>query len=42
MGEGWSPYVVYRSTSGKFYKAASADTATGSTNTIAIGAIGAF
>jgi len=42
MGDGWSPYVVYRSVSGKFFKAASADTATGSNNTIAIGAIGSF
>jgi len=42
MGDGWSPYVVYRSMSGKFYEAASADTATGSISTIAIGAIGSF
>lgn len=42
MGDGWSPYVVYRSVSGKFYKAGSTDEATGSTSTIAIGAAGAF
>ncbi len=42
MGDGWSPYVVYRSVSGKFFKAASTDTATGSNNTIAIGAVGSF
>ena len=42
MGDGWSPYVVYRATSGKFSKLTGTETATGSTSTIAIGAGGAF